>query len=238
MAQEIFKRYEKKYRLTQQQYQLLQHRLRSHMTADQYGQHRICNIYYDTPDYELIRTSLEKPDYKEKVRLRSYGAAGDEDTVYLELKKKFDGIVYKRRAAMALREAEAYVNRGVRPTRDGQILKELDYAFHRYELKPAVYLAYDRTAYDSPENPELRITFDTGITGRSCELDLRQESWGYEILPGNEVLMEIKIPGAVPVWLGRLLSDLEIFPCSFSKYGTYYQNCILKKLTEGGRACA
>lgn len=239
MAQDVFKRYEKKYILTQNQFHGLMITLNQSMTMDQYGKHKICNIYYDTLDYELIRTSLEKPEYKEKVRLRSYGVPTEEDTVFLELKKKFDGVVYKRRAAMTLREADTYLKEQVRPKQDSQILRELDYTIQRYDLKPAIYLSYDRIAYYGNENPELRVTFDTNIRGRSFALDLSQGSFGTNVLDKDLVLMEVKIPGAMPVWMSGLFSRLNIFPVSFSKYGTYYKKYILKHHREtGGRICA
>lgn len=239
MAQEIFKRYEKKYSLTQAQFHQLMGYLNQSMTMDHYGKHKICNVYYDTLDYELIRTSLEKPEYKEKVRLRSYGVPSGEDTVFLELKKKFDGVVYKRRASMTLSEAEAYLGERIKPLEDSQILHELDYAIRRYDLKPAVYLSYDRIAYYGNETPELRVTFDTNITGRSFALDLSQGSFGSSVMEKGMVLMEVKIPGAIPVWMSRVFSNLDIFPITFSKYGAYYKRYILKQNEEtGGRICA
>lgn len=239
MAQEVFKRYEKKYILTQTQFNQLMIYLSRSMTMDQYGKHKICNVYYDTLDYELIRTSLEKPKYKEKVRLRSYGVPAQEDMVFLELKKKFDGVVYKRRAAMTLSEAEKYLKEYIKPEKDSQILHELDYTVRRYDLKPAVYLSYDRTAYYGNDNQELRVTFDTNIIGRSYALDLGQGSFGTYVLDQDLILMEVKIPGAMPVWMSSVFSKLGIFPVSFSKYGTYYKNCIVKHNIEtGGRICA
>ena len=100
MTQEIFKRYEKKYMLTQKQHDALIPVLERRMKADHYGEHTISNIYFDTRDYELVRKSIEKPEYKEKLRLRAYGKVTDNGVVYAELKKKFDGGVYKRRIPM------------------------------------------------------------------------------------------------------------------------------------------
>lgn len=239
MAQEVFKRYEKKYILTQSQFQRLMFHFSGRMAMDHYGKHKICNIYYDTQDYELIRTSLEKPEYKEKVRLRSYGIPSGGDTVFLELKKKFGGVVYKRRAAMNLNEAEHYLKEHIKPRQDSQILHELDYTILRYHLIPAVYLSYDRTAYYGHENSELRVTFDTNITGRSYALELERGSFGVNVLDQDLILMEVKISEAMPVWMSALFSELGIFPVSFSKYGTYYKTCILKHKNEtGGSVCA
>lgn len=165
-TQEIFKRYEKKYLLEEGQFHRTILELTAKMTPDQYGRHTICNIYFDTPDYQLIRSSLEKPVYKEKLRLRSYGVPAEEDTVYIELKKKFDGIVYKRRTPMKLSEAEAYLLKGEEPSQDNQIIREIDYVKNYYGLQPAVYLAYDRVALFGNENPDLRVTFDFNIRGR------------------------------------------------------------------------
>ena len=241
MAQEVFRRYEKKYKVTAEQYNELISRMITKMSADSYGKHTICNIYFDTPDYQLIRTSLEKPVYKEKIRLRSYGVPSDDDMVYLELKKKYDGVVYKRRVPMKLGEARKYLYYGIKPERDSQILREIDYAYQFYHAKPMVYLAYERIAFYAKENPELRVTFDMNIRARDYNLDLSKGSNGTLLLDPQTLLMEVKIPGAMPVWMSQLFSELKIYPVSYSKYGTYYKEYILPEQMDhykGGRICA
>lgn len=227
--QEVFKRYEKKYMLTAEKQQALMERIGEHLQADEYGAYTICNVYYDTPDYELIRHSIEKPLYKEKLRLRSYGIPGAEDKVFLEIKKKFDGIVYKRRAGMTLREANRYLEQGIRPKKDGQIQRELDFFCRRYDLRPAVYLAYDRVAYKGREDAALRVTFDSRVRCRQEHIALEAGDEGELLIPEDCVLMEVKLPGGMPLWLARALSELAIYPVSYSKYGTYYMNCVAGK---------
>jgi hypothetical protein len=223
MAQEIFKRYELKYRLTKEQFQELLDHLKDRIVPDVYGKYTICNIYFDTPDYELIRKSLSKPYYKEKLRLRSYGVPGYDDPVYAEIKKKVDGIVYKRRTEMSLGEAEAYFYENIPPTGKNQILNELEWFRNRYETHPAVYLAYDRIAYCGKEDKEIRITFDSNIRYREEDLTLEEGSEGKNLLPPGEVLMELKLPERMPVWLGHILSQTKAYPTNFSKYGMYYK---------------
>ena len=113
MAQEVFERYEKKYLLDTPQYHSLICEMAKWMCADQFGRHTISNIYFDTGNFELIRRSIEKPEYKEKVRLRAYGPVSQDSTVFAELKKKAGGIVYKRRAALKLKEARDFLYRGI-----------------------------------------------------------------------------------------------------------------------------
>lgn len=224
MAQEIFKRYEKKYLLTGEQYQNLMLVLGGVLEMDCYGEHTICNIYLDTADYQLIRASIEKPVYKEKVRLRSYGrAAGEDSTVFVELKKKFESVVYKRRMEMTLEEARKYLYYGIEPKCRGQVYWEVDYTVKRYGLKPMAYISYERCAYTCVWDQELRVTFDKHILGRSGELDLRAEAYGKELLEEGQVLMEVKMPGAIPLWLSKLFGELEIYSTSYSKYGTFYK---------------
>ena len=231
MAREVFERYEKKYVLTKEQYSSLMLVMGGMFSLEEYGRHTICNVYFDTPDYRLIRTSLEKPLYKEKLRLRGYGAPlTDDSMVYVELKKKFRSVVYKRRIGMQLEEARRYLYYGIQPETDGQVLSELDYTMKRYELKPMAYISYEREAYVYDMDPQLRVTFDRNILGRSGELDLRVEPYGRKIIEEGEVLMEIKIPGAMPVWLCRLLGELRIFPVSYSKYGIYYSRYVQPSL--------
>lgn len=244
--QEVFQRYEKKYLLEERQFQLLKKELEGRMTMDQYGKHTICNVYFDTPDYLLIRTSLEKPVYKEKLRLRSYGVPKEDDLVFIELKKKYDGIVYKRRAAMQMSEARAYLYEGKRAGKKGQVIKEVNYTLDRYGLEPKVYLSYDRIALFGNLDPNLRVTFDFNIRGRSSALDLSNGVYGEEVMEKGQVLMEVKAAGAIPVWLTRIFADTCIFPTSFSKYGEYYRQEIvqevfgeqLQRTSKGGSNCA
>lgn len=233
-----FERTEKKYIITPRQQQLLLARLAPYMQADAYGSYSIANLYYDTPGYELIRTSIEKPVYKEKLRLRGYGKISQDSTVYLELKKKYRGVVYKRRADLPYARALEFLA-GDCPAAGSQVLREIGAFTRRYPVTPRVYLRYDRTALTDGALDGVRITFDSGIRFRQLELRLDNGDWGQALLPGR-VLMEIKVPGAMPLWLAHLLSDLAIFPVSFSKYGTCYTDFILPQLlgTKGGIASA
>ena len=223
MSQEAFIRYEKKYLLSKEQYEQLLIGIEAHVRKDAYGSYSIHNIYFDTPDHALIRTSLDKPVYKEKLRLRSYGVPTSDTPVFLEIKKKYDGIVYKRRTALSLAEAENYLYSHTDKERSEQVLREIDWLFTRYPLKPAVYLAYDRLAYCGAGDKSLRITFDTNIRGRDERLKLTEGTDGIELLDPDTVLMEVKFIGAMPLWMSRLLASLKVYPSSFSKYGTYYR---------------
>lgn len=234
-AQEIFKRYEKKYLLSADQYRVLLQRLDGYMTKDEYGKHTISNIYFDTGNFELIRHSIEKPVYKEKLRLRAYGQVTEKSRVFVELKKKYDGIVYKRRAELSMGEARSYLYQGHYPKQDSQILREIDYTCRFYGLEPKMFVAYDRIALSGNEDKELRVTFDEKIRYRNQQLDLTKGSGGTSLLPSGMVLMEIKIPGAMPVWMSRMLSELGICPTSYSKYGASYKLEFYKqKLYEKG----
>lgn len=222
-----FQRYEKKYLITPAQQELLLAGARPYMEDDEYGQYTICNIYYDTADWSLIRTSLEKPVYKEKLRVRSYGTPGEGGRVFVEIKKKVDGIVYKRRVVMPAADAPRWLAGDGSAAPGGQISREIDWFQHFHRSVPQVFIGYDRTALAGIDQPDLRMTFDTGLRWRDTDLDLRAGDHGAPILPPGQVLMELKIPGAAPLWLSRLLSRAEIFPTSFSKYGACYQNFIL-----------
>lgn len=228
-----FKRYEKKYLLSAEKYALLMERLEEYIKPDRFFHSTVCSIYYDTENFELIRHSIEKPVYKEKLRVRSYNVPDEDGQVFVELKKKFKGIVYKRRVTMSAREAKEYLA-GLRPApADNQTTRELDWVLKSYPLRPRVYIACDRYAYVAKEDENLRLTFDRDIRWRETELELPMGCHGESILKDGQVLMEIKIPGAAPLWLARLLSELGIFPQSFSKYGTCYQNELLDKYING-----
>ncbi|WP_099204488.1 polyphosphate polymerase domain-containing protein [Scatolibacter rhodanostii] len=222
--QGTFKRYEKKYLLSEAKYWLLREQLKDRLKVDDYGQTTICNIYFDTPNFQLIRTSMEKPVYKEKLRLRSYGTPTQGDTVFVEVKKKFKGVVYKRREKFELLQAEEYLYKRKPLLDKTQITGEIDWFLRFYrDLVPAMYISYERVAMYGLEDSEVRVTFDSNILWREEELWLESGAFGSPLLPEGSRLMEVKIPGAMPLWLSHILDELQIFPISFSKYGNGYQ---------------
>lgn len=226
-VQYSFQRYEKKYFLTPEQQTRLLPALRQHMQADAYGQYTLCNTYYDTADWRLIRASLEKPVYKEKLRVRSYGVPEKDGRVFIEIKKKFDGIVYKRRITAATAAAAPFLAGCDDGRTYGQIGREIACFRDFYRPQPRVFIGYDRTALAGLEEPGLRITFDTHIRWRTAQPELQAGDGGQPLLPDDRILMEVKIPGVCPLWLSRLLSENRLFPISFSKYGTCYREAIL-----------
>jgi len=223
MSQSVFNRYEKKYMMPGAVYAALWDRLMEHMVVDQYGLSTICNIYYDTPDDLLIRRSIEHPKYKEKLRLRSYGVPGKNSMVFLEIKKKYDRIVNKRRIELPLASAYDYLDRGIRPDHECQILREIDFFLQRYPLQPRLYLAYDRVALYGKEDPEFRITFDSRIRFRRTNVALELGDFGTLLLQESWYLMESKIRSAAPKWFSDLLTEHRIYATSFSKYGNIFK---------------
>ena len=218
----IFRRIEKKYRLNPSQKAALLDIIGSHLTPDAHGRNTICSLYLDTPDHLIIRNSIIARTYKEKLRLRSYGTPTMDDQVFLEIKKKYKGVVYKRREIMTLQEAMAYIEQGEKPC-DSQIMREIDYAMRFYhQPQPMMLIAYEREAYFDASNPDLRITFDTNVRARDTDCRLESGSHGTYLLPEDAILMEIKTGGAMPVWLAQALSECGILPGRFSKYGTAY----------------
>ena len=219
----VFERIEKKYLLTKDDYQILFNALLSFIEPDQFFSSTVSSLYLDTPDQLIIRNSIDADNYKEKIRLRSYGPANDDTTVFLELKKKLNGIVYKRRVSMSLQDAELYIDKGIMPFHS-QIISEIDYALRYYHNpKPKMFIACEREAWKSTDDPGLRFTFDKSIRYRSTNLSLGLGSNGIELIPEYYALMEIKIPGSMPLWLTHILCDLNIYPVSFSKYGSAYK---------------
>ena len=240
-TQYSFARHEQKYFLTPQQQAALLERIAPRIRRDVYDHYTICSLYYDTDEWRLIRASLEKPAYKEKLRVRSYGVPTDGGHVFVEIKKKYAGVVYKRRITASPADAAAFLRTGKSTQPLGQIGREIEWFRARYAAKPKVFIGYDRMVFSGIEQPELRITFDTNLRFRTDELDLRLGSHGAPLLMPDEVLMEIKIPGACPMWLSRLLSETGAFPTSFSKIGHCYKNSILRETATNdkeGSDCA
>ena len=228
----IFKRVEKKYRVTQQKKDALLAEIGKYLTPDPHGRSTICSLYLDTPDFLLIRNSIDARTYKEKLRLRSYGTPDGDTKVFLEIKKKFKGVVYKRRVSMTLAEAEDYLTNKISPERS-QIMDEIDYAmkFYRYP-KPKVLISYDRDAYFVKDIPTLRLTFDSKIRYRVTDLYLEHGTQGEQILPDGEFILEVKTDGAMPLWLSHALSKCGILPSSYSKYGNAYRLCSQNELVS------
>lgn len=219
--QTVFKRYEKKYIVNCEQRKEILEAAGDYLTKDKYYKGTVCSIYYDTPTRQIIRNSIEKPIYKEKLRLRSYGVPERTDEVFLELKKKYDGIVYKRRAVMSLADAENFIC-GMREPQT-QIERELAWELNFYKsVEPAVYISYDRTSFCGTDDTSFRLTFDTNVIYREEALSLSEGIWGDRLLDEGLYIMEVKSPLAIPLWLAHKLDELKIFPSSFSKYGTVY----------------
>lgn len=228
--QAVFKRYEKKYMLTRVQKEALLKEMAGHMKLDEYGRSTIRNIYFDTDDYLLIRRSIDKPAYKEKLRIRSYKKATPESETFVEIKKKFDKIVYKRRISLPEAEAMNWITGGS-CKRKGQIPNEISYFLKHYEgLRPAVFLTYEREAYFFEERKDFRVTFDENILARTDNISLREDPYGTSLLPEGMVLMELKCAGGYPMWMVKFLSENKIYKTSFSKYGTAYQTMIWPEL--------
>ncbi len=236
MAIEVFLRHEQKYLLDADTFHKVLAVMDEHMILDKYNKfhkpYTISNIYFDTEDNYLIRTSLSKPKYKEKLRLRSYGVPDADSKVFLEIKKKFNGVVNKRRTVLKLSEAYDFISSGTSPIpqeyMNRQVLKEIEYFLRFYSLKPKVYLAYDRIAYFEKDNKDLRISFDQNIRSRRYDVELEKGDYGEKLLPNGTYLMEIKTSKAMPLWLTEMLAKYDIKRRRFSKYGTEFT----KKLQE------
>lgn len=229
--QTVFKRYELKYMLTLEQKERILEAISPYMELDNYGRTTIRNIYFDTDNYRLIRRSIEKPEYKEKLRIRSYSQATPDSTVFVELKKKHDKVVYKRRMPLIEREAMPWVCGESGCPENTQISREIDYFLSFYgELRPSVFLSYEREAYYEINGGDFRITFDDSILCRQTDISLCSSIYGTRILPEDRVLMELKCSGGLPLWMTSLLSGEQIYKTSFSKYGVAYGSLIFPKI--------
>ncbi len=221
MTQKIFRRVEKKYLISEEEYQKILKLTNKYLKKDKYYCSTICNVYFDNNNDDLIINSIEKPSYKEKVRLRSYGVPTLDSKVFFEIKKKYNGTVYKRRETLKLKDAYSYLKTG--KYKDTQIMKEIDYCFKNYQLKPAIYLAYDRFAYRAIDDENFRVTFDYNIRSRKSKIELDKGDSGRRLLGKNQYVMEVKCLEAMPLWFCKILSNLKIYPTSFSKYGKIYE---------------
>ncbi len=246
-----FARFEKKYRLNTEEYQKFIARIKENVHHDDYYESSICSIYFDTDDFRLIRESIEKPIYKEKFRIRSYGIPNENSDVFLEIKKKYKGTVYKRRIMMPLNKARAYltnysISENQEKIENKQIFREIDWFLHSYNLLPKAFIAYDRLAYVGNEDDNLRITFDKNIRYRTDMLDMKYGDFGLLIDNLNPTVMEIKFQNTIPLWLADDLCNMHLYPTPFSKYGQVYKTALLfnnaaieaNMMKRGGVHCA
>ena len=219
----VMKRSEYKFILTKDQLALFKTAILDHMKVDQYGLTTISSIYYDTPDFRLIRNSIERPPYKEKMRLRSYGLANNEKQVFLELKRKSEGIVYKRRIALSEKLAVDFFDNKANIGED-QIAKEIIYFRDFYKkLIPQIMILYDRRAYQEINGGDLRLTIDENPRYRTYKFDLHTSNEGALLLEEGSAILEVKAQDEIPLWLTSILSSLKIYKTSFSKVGEAYK---------------
>lgn len=231
--QTVFRRYELKYLITTSQKRLILSAIEPYMALDKYGQTNIRNIYFDTKNYRLIRQSIEKPIYKEKLRIRSYGKADLQSTVFVELKKKYRSIVYKRRISLPHQKALDWLNYSSNQITYNQIADEINYFLNFYgPLVPTVFISYKREAYYCKDCSDFRLTFDDDIRYRDNELSLRKDVWGLPLLDNDVILMELKCTTSIPLWMSLILTENHIYKTSFSKYGNIYEKMILPKWKE------
>lgn len=245
MAIETFSRYERKFLLNKSTAESIQDKLLNYMEPDEYNRssefYTISNLYLDTADDYLIRKSICAPKYKEKLRIRAYGIPKEDELVYVEIKKKFCGLVNKRRTALSLNEAYDFINTCRKPEQKNyinyQVINEIAYMLKIYNApKAKAYIAYDRKAFFCTNDKNLRITFDANIRTRRYDLKLESGDYGENLLEDDKVLMEIKTLNAIPYWLSRLLSEYKVYSTSFSKYGTEYKRMLLNNYkAKGGK---
>ena len=223
MGTSVFKRVEQKYILNKEQYESLQDIINKKFNKDMYYESKIYNIYFDNDNNDMITNSIEKPIYKEKIRLRSYNSAKNkDDIVYLEMKQKYKHVVYKRRIMMTLLEYDNYINRGIIPIKDGQIMKEIDYYIKYYNVHPYICVFYDRLSYSEIEDSNIRVTFDSNLRYRLCDLGLDDNKKEKKYFDKEMYIMEVKSMNSLPIWFVDVLSKNKIYPCSFSKVGNIY----------------
>ncbi len=222
--EESFARVEVKYMLTSARLPVFEAGLRSHgFCCRDFGSPLVQSLYYDSPDRLLIRSSLERPAYKEKLRLRAYGQPGAASMSFVEVKKKYRGVVYKRRTALPLEEAARGLQERLLPAETGQVGREALWMVRRWNLVPSAVIAYNRSAWFSSLEPEIRITLDRNISFRDYDLDLSLPSENIPLILPDQRILEIKTGGVYPRWLAELLQAAGAKRIHFSKYGTAYQ---------------
>ncbi|MDO4198005.1 MAG: polyphosphate polymerase domain-containing protein [Erysipelotrichaceae bacterium] len=224
---ETFERTETKYLISREQLKEILNLTNDYLQTDRFFKGNLMSIYYDTDSYQMIRCSIEKPEYKEKIRIRSYDDVEDNDSVYVEYKKKYNGIVYKRRTTVGYKDAME--NLYDASFEDRQVAKEIKRGLIFYkDVKPKIFISTRRYSYRGKEDENLRITFDLDMKYRTDNLCLKRSDKDKTISDG--IVMEIKTVNPYPLWLVKVLNETKAYPQSFSKVGEAY----IRELKNGG----
>lgn len=242
---DVFERKEMKYRITAAQLAELLPVLQEHLVPADFADATVRSLYYDTPGDDLIARSIEGPLYKEKLRLRVYGDGYDPAMpAFVEIKKKFKGIVYKRRVMLSLAAAEAFLDgmpyeealaaypladkklaAQVRENaaKNKQIANEIAFFMQRYApLQPSILTACSRCSLVDPDGGDLRITIDTQLCAKHRPTNIGDVDGAGALIGEGDAIMEIKSTFALPLWLTSALSSVGAYKQSFSKCGAAY----------------
>ncbi len=237
MDTKVFDRVEKKYLISKKQKKEILKEVQKNMEKDGYFKSGVMNIYFDTDNFDLIVKSIDNPDFKEKLRARSYEGYGK---VFLEIKTKMKQKEYrvghKRRFLITHKDYQKLVagkktalelaEQMIKTNNDLQIAKEVDYILNYFDLKPRILVYYDRESYVSSDG--LRITFDENLSYRDTDLSFIKKSSDKKYFKDDKnIIMEVKAHGVMPLWLVKLLSKEQAYPVQFSKIGKIYE--LIKK---------
>ena len=230
---ETFERREMKFLLTGSQRAALEKKLAPLVEKESYNRYTICNIFFDTDSFHLITTSIERPPFKQKLRMRTYFDGGKRSDTYLELKKKLNHIVYKRRIPAEDDRFLTDLTGALAAMENDNTAREIRYFCSQYpDLAPRIFLSYNRTAYHCISDEALRITFDDNIRWRTTDLNFHSGTYGSPVLEQGQSLMEIKVDNALPVWLSDILTECRVYKTTFSKVGRAYTRLLEQKLKE------
>ncbi len=225
----VMRRSELKYHLSKEQLAFFKNKIEEHMRVDKYGLTTIFSIYFDTPTFTLINKSIERPKYKEKIRVRSYGLTNETSPVFLEIKRKNDGVVYKRRIVTTEAQVNSFLNENDELNKT-QIGRELVAFKEKYgKLEPKYLIISDRLAYIK-DNSDVRVTLDLNPRYRIDNLNLHSSSDGIPLLEEGDAILEIKVQNSVPIWLTKILTEGKIYKTTFSKVGNAHKRETRNKL--------
>lgn len=236
----IFVRHEKKFLINQEQMNLILDKFGSDLVLDEFCQDEgfsyINNIYFDTPGNDVIRESVSRPIYKEKLRLRSYSILkSDEENAYLEIKKKYDGIGNKRRIKLKYKDAMDFVLNKTLPSFDDYVSKEIALEINEFlkrnEVIPAIFISSKRKAFYGKDDKDFRLTFDFDVKYRRDNVSLL-DGYGTNFLENGQIIMEVKFKDSIPFDFIEFLSNLGIYKTRFSKYGKIYEKELKNKYKE------
>ncbi|MFX1445368.1 MAG: VTC domain-containing protein [Promethearchaeota archaeon] len=242
LRQKYFNRFEIKYQISMIQKNILSRQIHPFMELDPYvnnnHNYEVRSVYFDSPFRKSFFEKINGVGIRVKLRIRYYPdfQNGNQEFVFLELKKKINENVSKSRILVPFLDAFEIIDNSTekaknfynKATNEDKIkLKEMWYLFNRYNLKPICVVCYNREPYMDKMENRFRLTFDTNVRVRYFDFDLHSGEGSKYVVPPNLCIMEIKFNNFIPNWIIKIFQKNNIIQEKTSKFANGLERGII-----------